>query len=232
MTAASAPESGYRFERKYRIDGAHPAEIEDWVRRSGTSFRRAWPCRLVNNIYLDTAQFRHYFENMAGVAGRTKIRVRWYGELLGRIASPRLEFKIKSGMLGTKRIFPLVPFRLEPGFARRDVERIFEGSALEAAVRRDLKLVEPTLINRYRRKYLVSANGTYRITIDTGLEFLRIGPLGNSLIGRRSLEGSTVMEIKYDGAIADLDHGLINLFPFRVTRMSKYVTGIELTQLW
>ena len=89
-----------------------------------------------------------------------------------------------------------------------------------------------TLVNCYHRQYRISACGLYRITLDSRLDFLRFDPLGCSLAGRRSLEGSMVMELKYDGTIADLDRSLLNYFPFRVTRMSKYVTGIELTHLW
>ncbi|MGA0409065.1 MAG: hypothetical protein ACO3PR_13340 [Limisphaerales bacterium] len=39
-----------------------------------------------------------------------------------------------------------------------------------------------------------------------------------------------MMELKYEGSIPTLDERLMNFFPFRVTRMSKYVTGIELLQ--
>jgi len=37
-----------------------------------------------------------------------------------------------------------------------------------------------------------------------------------------------VVELKYSGDISTLDERLVNFLPFRVTRMSKYVTGVDL----
>ena len=44
----------------------------------------------------------------------------------------------------------------------------------------------------------------------------------------RNLEESVVVELKYSGDISTLDERLVNFLPFRVTRMSKYVTGVDL----
>jgi hypothetical protein len=49
----------------------------------------------------------------------------------------------------------------------------------------------------------------------------------NRFLSRMELSDSTVMELKYSGDIADIDDRITNYFPFRVTRMSKYVTGID-----
>ena len=224
---SESAEGGYRFERKYHISEVPTAEVEHWVRRSPALFSEVYAPRFVNNIYLDRPGLAAYFQNLNGLADRTKLRIRWYGALLGPMAKPVLEFKIKRGMVGTKEFFPLKPFTLARGFGIGDLRSVLDDSPLPAAVQVELGEVEPALINRYHRKYFVSADGTYRITVDSGLEFYRVHRHDNQFLSRSTLPDSTVMELKYSGAIAALDDRITNFFPFRVTRMSKYVSGLE-----
>ncbi len=229
---ANAPASlDFRFERKYRITGVAPSEIESWVLNCPSFFRKAYEPRYINNIYLDTTALGNYFQNLAGVANRTKIRVRWYGKLFGDVKSPKLEYKIKRGMLGVKEIYPLVDFRFDRGFGTKDLELVFSRSDLKDRVRKDLSFVRPFLVNRYHRKYFISANREYRITLDTEMDFYRFASFDNQFLVKSSLPDDTVMELKYSGTIRDLDDSLMNYFPHRVTRMSKYVVGLEAVEL-
>lgn len=41
-----------------------------------------------------------YQDNLIGISDRMKVRIRWYGALLGLIEEPVLELKIKRGFLG------------------------------------------------------------------------------------------------------------------------------------
>jgi len=218
---------GYRFERKYHITDLPTGEVEAWVRRNPLLFREPYPSRTINNIYLDTPGRRSLFENYDGIADRVKARIRWYGPAFGEVKRPVLEFKIKRGMVGTKASYPLQPFTLGPGFGFTDLRPILADPALPESVRVELAHVEPALINRYHRRYFISADREYRITIDSRLEFYRVHRHDNQFLSRVVLPGSSVMELKYSGAIADLDDRITNFFPFRVTRMSKYVTGLE-----
>ncbi len=224
---SEAEENGFRFERKYHVCDVPTDEVEHWVRRCPALFSEVYAPRHVNNIYLDSPGLAAYFQNVAGLADRTKLRIRWYGTLLGSIKKPVLEFKIKRGMVGTKESYPLRPFALGTGFGFDDLRAILDGSDLPPAVRFDLGELEPALINRYHRKYFLSADGSYRITVDSGLTFYRVHRHNNQFLSRSTLPDSTVMELKYSGAIADLDDRIMNFFPFRITRMSKYVSGLE-----
>ena len=225
---AHEPRQGYRFERKYHIEDLPHQEVHMWVKRSPALFFECFPPRYINNIYFDTHSLENYRENLSGQAARTKIRIRWYGDFLHSTAKPTLEYKIKAGMVGTKNSYKMPPLGLAPGFAFHDLEPYWEQSGLPEHVRQDLKGVIPTMCNRYHRKYYLSADGMYRITIDTQLEFIAIDRFDSQFHRRRKLENSVVMELKYAGDISTLDERLGNFFPFRVTRMSKYVTGIEL----
>ncbi|MBT5708932.1 polyphosphate polymerase domain-containing protein [Verrucomicrobia bacterium] len=231
MAVDLASNFDFRFERKYHIVDLPSEEIVAWVLRCPALFREAFPPRYINNIYFDTPSLGNYFQNLDGVANRTKIRIRWYGDLFGRSTRPVLEYKIKRGMVGTKDSHRLQDFDFGEGFGVDDLEEVFAASDLEEDVLRELSFVTPTLVNRYHRKYFISADRTYRITIDTGLEFYQIGKRENLFVVRRPLEGSTVMELKYAGSISELNDGIMNFFPFRVTRMSKYVVGVEMVEL-
>lgn len=231
MPLALESDFDFRFERKYHIEGVGTREIESWVMRCPAIFREAFPPRYINNIYFDTSSLGNYNQNLDGVANRTKIRIRWYGDLFGRVSRPVLEYKIKRGMVGTKDSHGLVDFDFEEGFCVDSLKAVFEASRLDESVMHDLSLVSPTLVNRYYRKYYLSADRDYRITIDSSLDFYRIARWDNFFVVRRSLDGSTVMELKYAGAISRLDYGITNFFPFRLTRMSKYVVGLELVEI-
>lgn len=219
-------ESEYRFERKYHIREVPTWEVEHWVRRCPALFYEVYAPRYINNIYLDDPKLGSYFENVDGMADRTKMRIRWYGPLLGTASRPVLEFKIKRGMVGTKVAHPLKPIPIGPGFGIDVLRKSIADSNLPDAVRFLLDGLEPALINRYHRKYFLSADGHYRITIDDELEFYRVHRHDNQFLSRMELSDSTVMELKYSGAIGDIDDRITNYFPFRVTRMSKYVTGL------
>ncbi len=221
----------FRFERKYHIVDYPAEEIEAWVLRCPAFFREAFPPREINNIYFDSGTLGNYFQNLDGVANRTKIRIRWYGDLFGQVKKPVLEYKIKRGMVGTKDSHRLAGFTFEEGFDPACLPDVFAASDLEPEVLRELSYVTPSLVNRYHRKYFLSADRDYRITIDTQLEFYRISRGPNAFIVRRPLHGSTVMELKYSGAISEINSGIMNFFPFRVTRMSKYVVGVEMVEL-
>ena len=69
-----------RYERKYRIENVDISLINQIVKMHPAGFRKAYPDRSVNNIYLDTPDFETYRANVAGVSERKKYRVRWYGE--------------------------------------------------------------------------------------------------------------------------------------------------------
>ncbi|MBT5926167.1 MAG: polyphosphate polymerase domain-containing protein [Verrucomicrobia bacterium] len=227
-TDAHDPRQGYRFERKYHIQDLTEPEIEMWIKRSPALFFECFPPRYINNIYFDTPDLSNYHENLSGQATRTKIRLRWYGNFLHSQIKTTLEYKIKRGMVGTKDSFKLPPLNLTPGFSYHDLKHFWESCEIPAHVHQDVRLVVPTMCNRYHRKYYLSADGMYRITIDTHLEFIAIDRFDCQFNRIRTLEGSVVVELKYSGDISTLDERLVNFFPFRITRMSKYVTGVEL----
>lgn len=217
----------YRFERKFLVDQLDQHQVMGLIKRHPRMFYQPYPPRFVNNFYLDTADMVNYHDNVVGAANRRKVRVRWYGELMGLIESPVLEFKIKRGLAGTKRSHPLPGFVLERGFGTPMVMRGLVAADLPYAVKSYLQTVDIVLLNSYHRRYYVSKDGVFRLTLDTGMAFYRISRLGNALAHVQTDRRNVVVELKY-GVDDDVSaYKVSSAFPFRVTKSSKYVQGIE-----
>ena len=217
----------FRYERKYVVYGLSTAELEMSIKLNPGLFTEIYQQRSINNIYLDSADLRHYFDNVNGAPARGKVRIRWYGSLFGAVARPVLELKLKSGLLGQKPAYPLPGFCLDSGFRGRDIGSILDRAALEAPVRENLKFLHPVLLNHYERRYYQSADANYRITIDFNLGFYRLYQHTNYFLWNWRPNGLMVLELKYDSEDAGGAEWISRAFPFRVGRMSKYVMGLD-----
>jgi SPX domain protein involved in polyphosphate accumulation len=234
---AAEPIAGYtplrarRYERKFLIE-----EIEEMtfhqvmaiIRLHPQMFYAPYPARYVNNVYLDTADLECYYDNVCGNARRRKVRVRWYGEREGPVARPVLEFKIREGQVGEKHSYPLNGFLLDTGFGDRTLQRVAADSDIPRMVREELRTLQVTLLNRYYRHYFASRDGRFRVTVDTEMAFYRAhGAFGTSWAHRQVSWRDVVVELKYDVAQEPAAGRVASFFPFRMTRSSKYVQGIE-----
>ena len=217
---------GFRYERKFMTSLGYRA-MEHIVHHHPAMFRKIFHPRRVNNIYLDDIQHTNYFENVDGTARRKKIRMRWYGDLLGRVHSPVLEIKIKNGHLGKKISYPLVDFDVRKGFSLSDVQGVLAASQLPDVLRAELALHELRLLNSYMRTYALSADGQFRSTLDWDLCYYALSQHENNLLQRFRDGTHTILELKYDVAADLLANQITGRFPFRMTRSSKYIMGLD-----
>jgi hypothetical protein len=225
------PEADARYERKFLISELNADEVESLVKLNPAMFSELYAPRFVNSLYLDTLDLQSYFANVDGLSERTKIRIRWYGELLGRVEQPVLELKIKKNALGRKESYPLAPFSLDQHFSLKSVHDVFQTSSLPPMLAADLLSLESAMIVRYRRKYFQSSCRRYRITVDRDLVFYRL-EAGNSFL-HKSYDGlHTILELKYDRNQGRDVHHVAGYFPFRLTKVSKYVLGVERLNVW
>jgi SPX domain protein involved in polyphosphate accumulation len=224
--AVHAPED-HRFERKFFVSDLAKPEILSLIKLHPMMFSEIYHERFVNNIYFDSFDLENYFATVDGLGRRRKCRIRWYGDLLGRIERPVLELKIKEGFVGRKESHPLAPFSLDESYRFGTTVEVFKNSELPAKLKLDLISLQPTLLNRYRRRYFQSANRQYRITVDTDLEFYRLKPHSNTFLDKWIDRENVIVELKYANA-KDPNADLISRhFPFRVTKSSKYIMGVE-----
>jgi len=215
-----------RYERKFVTDGLDLSEVLAMVRRHPAAFRETYPSRSVNNIYLDSPELRDYHDHVDGAAHRTKTRLRWYGTWSGCIAAPTLEHKLKRGLVSGKVSHGLPPLSMNGHVSRSDLVAAFDRANLPAPARFTLQHLQPSLLNRYRRHYFQSADGRFRLTVDSDLEFAAARQAHGTGVSFCPPAAPVVVELKYDLAEAEFAAPVSNALPFRLARCSKYVLGI------
>ncbi|HSH00014.1 MAG TPA: VTC domain-containing protein [candidate division Zixibacteria bacterium] len=225
LSLPTLQEETKRFERKFLIDALSAREVEALIKSHPAVFREVYYEREVNNLYLDTYDYKNYWDNVSGSQRRAKVRLRWYDVRADEVIEPTLEIKIKDGFVGWKSSHRLAPLRLMKT-SRAALLRAIGESVLLESMRVTLATREPALLNRYLRRYFVSADRQFRLTLDRELSYFQPGAGGapglESVRDRRHV----ILEIKY-AADADTDAAAIaGAFPFRVTKSSKYVSGL------
>lgn len=206
--------SEFRYERKYRIEGLTVALVNQLVAQHPAGFRTLYPDRQVNNIYFDTPDFHAFKANVEGVPSRRKWRLRWYGKDLQFLDKSVFEIKIKEGELGRKMSFPQVSSQWT------NLPQLFKNLP-----QKDLPL-QPTLCNIYQRSYLSTADQKFRITIDSKLRFAAYRPQKPQF--HPSPEAAIILELKYEADDSAAAKRILDYIPFRNTKNSKYVSGIEM----
>ena len=217
-----------RFERKFIIPERLTHSIEEVIKSNSALMRKIFYPRFVNNIYFDNPSFRFYFENIDGVCERMKMRIRWYGNLKDRIKKPVLELKQKHGLTGTKSFFRMPSFNLsdiyQPGF----LSSLFQKANLDMRKKNLILSLKPTLINRYQRKYFLSLDQKFRLTIDDHLEYFPVSSPEQLSSGGLKDSLNMIMELKYSPIYQLESANITQEFPFRVIKNSKYVRGIQI----
>jgi hypothetical protein len=202
-------------------------EISGLIKLLPAVFSEIYHERRVNNIYLDSLDMKSYFDNIAGAEKRVKVRVRWYGDMSGFIKDPVLELKAKQGPMCNKVSFPLAGFRFDENFSIRHFHEALEKCQLPDGLKLDLVCLNFSLLNSYKRQYYLSADKNYRLTLDSGLQFYEIRAFSNTFVNVSSDHLNSIVEIKYGREHNDNIHRITHFFPFRMTRSSKYIMGIE-----
>jgi len=218
----------HRYERKFLTEELLPCQVEALVRQHPLMFHAPYPPRQVNSLYVDTADMQNYYDNVSGAETRRKVRLRWYGALTGPIARPMLEIKVKDGLVGKKISYKMASFNLDGDFCDRAFQEAADRSDLPPVVRTDLRTLSPVLLNCYRRSYHATRDGRFRITVDWRQDFYKINAaLCNSLLHRQRNARDVIVELKYEIEQEPRADRVAGYFPFRISRNSKYVQGIE-----
>ncbi len=216
-----------RFERKFVIDRGGVPFVEQVVKLNRGAFRSAYYERQINNIYFDTPNLRNYYDNHFGKSKRVKVRIRWYGDTFGKIETPILEFKIKTGATGRKLSFPLAGFNLDQKITKLSLQDMFSKSDLPEWVENEVYNLVPTLVNTYKRKYYISFDHLFRFTIDHHMEYYNMSNINYSFSEKNAQHGLVVLELKYDMENDSKVKDITSALPFRLNKFSKYVNGIE-----
>lgn len=207
----------YRFEKKFNINQIELYSFLKDLKLNG--FSEIFHKRRINNLYLDTLNYRALYDNIEGLSSREKIRVRWYGELLNS-SKKILEFKIKLEDVGRKEFLPLGELKLKSieevdsfyNQIKNKIElydkSIFFGKCLYA--------LQPAVLNSYEREYFISLDGKIRLTVDRDIYYL------SPKLQSEYHDPKVVIELKSDSNVI-----MKNMFSYlEVSKYSKYVKGV------
>lgn len=216
-----------RIERKCQVDDLTLHQVQSIIKSHPKLFYAPYPPRYVNNLYLDTVDLENYFANINGFMDRRKVRIRWYGDIFGEIVNPVLEIKLKRGLIGNKQAYQMACITLDKSLCNEKIHQCLRNSDLPQLVRLDLNHQRLVLFNRYYRYYYASRDGNFRVTVDTDLSFYKVNNAFSNIFLHHQKSIQIIVEIKYFKDYDVSAHRVISFFPFRVTRSSKYVQGIE-----
>jgi len=202
--------------------------VENIILNHPSFFSEIYHERYINNIYFDSVDFKNFMDNSDGVMYRTKYRIRWYGDMLSKIAMPILELKIKRGLVGTKKTYPLNQFELAKGINIPELKKLDKDSPIDSQVNFSMQEQLPVMLNRYKRKYFESTDKKFRITIDDDQSCYKINMFNNNFLQAHSDSENVIIELKYDVKYESEAPQIINKLPFRITKSSKYAKGITL----
>ncbi len=219
----AGPEDG-RFEVKFVATALRYHALLHWIRMHPAALRRPFAPRRVNNVYFDTHDLSSYWQ--VGGAGRSKLRLRWYGEAPCSERSV-LEVKRRRNRLGWKLRFEGGPLDLEASSWRELVRDLRRRLPPEGALWLDLH-PRPVLVNRYERHYFATPDQRVRITVDRRQavyeQRFRSRP---NLVNRANLPDTLVVEVKFHRRDGQLGARVIEGIPVRVSRSSKYALGVQ-----
>lgn len=225
MPQYASADDGFRYERKYLTTNFSRHDLENFVLMHPAVFHGLYYPRQVFSIYYDTPDFDYFQQNLAGQNQRKKVRVRWYDPKEPG-AALLLEVKVRDGDVMQKITQPIEILSEDSPLEQitEHVRGVLSSFVFESGS------LQPALINSYKRSYFSNETLGMRITVDSNLEFYTPSDWERRQVTNHL--DATILECKY--SIAD-DPKLVevmNHIPLRVTKSSKYVTGVQLCHAW
>ena len=219
-------EEDFRYERKFLVRNLDRWQADPIILQNSAGFQRLHMPRTVNNVYFDDPGFSFFKDNVEGDSRRHKVRIRWYGDDLDQISDPVLEIKSKINQVGSKIRFPVENFSLSKLSEPDQIDKWLEKCASYSPLLPYVGTLRPAIINSYRRSYFLSFDKKFRLTMDDNLEFFHPTDKINPNYGDLWEDRSLVIELKYDKNADFQAREISNEFPFRLSKMSKYVAGV------
>lgn len=225
---SATAETLFRYERKFVPTVISRQQVERCLRIHPAAFREIYRPRFVNNIYFDTPSLSNYRASVDGIARRLKVRIRWYGNLFGEVVEPKLEVKERVGQLGTKHIASLEAFDMRSGMTADVIYDRLESADLPPNFTANIRSMRVVLLNHYTRRYWMSRDGRFRVTLDWGIRFYRMSGRRYIFSHPRRDCSKLILELKYQRNMDPDAERISRDFPCRLSKSSKYVTGMNL----
>lgn len=225
-----------RFEFKYQlplhlVEGIIPKLLKymDWDPFTESLPERAYT---VSSIYFDSSGLDCYYQKLAGIRNRKKIRVRFYDSHLSDDTPTFLEIKRKYDAVIVKdRV--VVPFKdcyniiydnmIVVGKMDREKEVLEE---FISTIRRNG--MTPQIFIEYKRKPFISKiDPQFRVTIDYEIKTSKIYSLEKPVDNIRVTNGTAILEVKFNNSMPKWFHNFLQQYNLINTPYSKYCKSIE-----
>jgi len=214
-----------RQEIKFNTYSIYENNILNWLRLN--NFHEIFKKRHVNNIYFDDLNLQCLMANLHGDSNRFKIRLRWYDNNLDNIF---FEIKIKKNIFGYKKIYKIKDLSIYHVISKNSLINSIEKKLPKDFNNRFNRFKFIQLVNSYDRRYYLSSDKKFRITIDKNIQtFDQRKNCVLNLMHKFFSQDKMVVEIKCQKLDQKKIITLFNDFPLRASKNSKYVDGQRLS---
>ena len=214
--------TGKRIEIKDIFGSFDLPKIQKAIQISHFAFRKSFPDRQINSIYLDNYSFSSFEESIEGNCLRTKTRLRWYEHPQSEVSAV-LELKKKQGVYSWKHLYEN-SYRIDPKARKWSTFINFLKKEEVDIIQSNLK---PQSIVSYFRSYYASFDGKVRITIDQNLKtYQQTNLLRPNFTFHRKHSNTVVLEIKVSAKDSNLIREGCKDIPFNPQRFSKYCESL------
>lgn len=184
---------------------------------------------LIRSLYFDTVYDSDYFEKLAGVETRRKLRLRIYDP---NADFAMLEMKQKQGANQLKRSLKI---------SREDAIALTRGNycpllsyrepfAAECYAMMSCRCYRPKTIVQYNRKAFIAKENKIRITFDNNIQATESSfDLFSPKLNMNPVldQYAVVLEVKYNGFLLDYIRRMINSIDRSELSVSKYVLALQ-----
>ena len=207
--------SDFRFENKFRINNLIDLNLKNHLVANSKLFK-LYPSRIVNSIYYDTHDLKFVKENLSGTSFRKKLRLRWYND---DFKNAKIEIKIKKNKMNTKIKKKVEGLSSENKIINKN--ELNKNNSLKETLFNYLgdEVLYPKIKVSYLRNYYYYKG--LIVTFDKDLSFSKLSNDKNI----KRLDDS-IIEVKFSSEKLDLYNQIFSNFPFRISRNSKYITGM------
>jgi len=221
------PTKDLRLELKFVSRDYNYDLIYSWLKFHNYNFQKEYEDRIINNIYFDTLSLTSFEANIKEFSKRFKVRFRWFDNFNNK-KNGNLEIKSKDNIYGWKDRFPVNKIEVSENKSWKEIsKRIING------VPNNIKILlkeysVPVIINQYCRKYFVTSDGKFRVTIDRNQKnYDQLNRSKPNLSKNCELSDNLVLEVKFNKEEETQLQNLLSEIPIKYSKNSKYVNAVK-----
>ena len=217
-----------RCELKFVTNEINYYSIINWILNNTHNFKKHYSNRFVNSIYFDTYSYDSFTENIFGISKKTKVRFRWYGNLINGSNGGNLEIKKRDNIFNYKNIYEIKNLNLKNDKKFKDILNIIKSNLPIEANMEFVNRPFPTAVIQYHRNYFINFDNNIRITIDKniGIYDQRLSDTIN-LQNKIMLSNLMVIEFKFKKNLFEKVSDVLKDFPIKASKSSKYINAIR-----